>query len=95
MQARYPVSVWRHLVYNLERRKEVCGSSHLLSDLVCNFIFRCSILEAGLGADDEEHLGPTALLTLILTNHWDKPLGSKDFSKTQQYFIAVLAVLYK
>lgn len=75
-QTCYPISVWRHLP-NLERRKEICGSSHLLLDLV--FIFRCSMLGAGLGADDEQHLRSMAFL---LTNHWDQALGSKDFSKT-------------
>lgn len=58
----------------------------------CNFIFRCCMLEAGLGGDDEQHLRSMAFL---LTHHWDKALGSKDFSKTQQYFIAVLTALYK
>lgn len=81
MQAHYPVSVWRHLVSSQEKRKEICGSSHLLLDLVLKFISRCSILEAGLGADDEEHLESTTFLIFLSSSHWDKTLAARISAK--------------
>lgn len=67
----------------------------MLLDLVCNFIFRCSILEAGLGVGDKQNLGLKAFLRLISTSHWDKAMEKKDFSKNQEYFTLALIVLYK
>lgn len=45
--------------------------------------FRCSILEAGVGVADKQHLGLIAVLRLILISCGDKELENKDFSKTQ------------
>lgn len=85
----------RDISFSTCSTKENCGSSHLLLDLVCNFIFSCSVQEAGLGVHDKQHLGLIAFLRLILTSHWDKALESKDFSKNKEYFFSALIVLYK
>lgn len=94
LQACHPVSGQRHFVPNLQQEGN-CGSSHLLLDLVCNFIFRRSILKAGLGVGDKQHLALIAFLRHTLTSHWDKALENEDLSKSQEYFVSALIVLYK